>query len=244
MANLLGKKGLAAYKAYDIFKSKKKPNGFLASETLSAVTKPPAVVALAASAYAASRFSDSKTVQNTLLRATLSSALAGAINAGLKRIIGRQRPRADSGSTFDCFSLKDSHNSMPSGHAAAITAVAASLPKSYGPILAAGAATAIIGHSRTQRDAHHFSDVLVGGGVGFASAYLVSKLLKPAAKRTSTDTTVQQYAKGETYQGEDENSADTDNPQTNTNKSSADKNSQDDTGAKTSSGPKTNKTSK
>ena len=93
------------------------------------------------------------------------------------------------GPAFKGLSLDDKHNSMPSGHAAAVTAVAASLPKSYGPLLAAGAATAIIGRSRTKRDAHHLTDVLVGGCVGFASAHLVSSLLKPGKTKDKSHTT-------------------------------------------------------
>ncbi|QPG06834.1 phosphatase PAP2 family protein [Salinimonas marina] len=210
MADIIGKKGFAAYKALDLFRRKKQHNSVFESKTLSAVTRPPAVVALAAAAYGASRFSDSKKLQNTLLRATLSSALAGLVNAGLKRVIGRRRPRATMGPAFKGFSLDDKHNSMPSGHAAAVTAVAASLPKSYGPLLAAGAATAIIGRSRTKRDAHHFTDVLVGGCVGFASAHLVSKLLKKSGKskyKTKTtdntkqaDGTDQTFSQGDSYQ--------------------------------------------
>ncbi len=210
MADIIGKKGFAAYKALDLFRRKRQHDSVFESQTLSAVTRPPAVVALAAAAYGASRFSDSKKLQNTMLRATLSSALAGLVNAGLKRIIGRRRPRANMGPAFKGLSLDDKHNSMPSGHAAAVTAVAASLPKSYGPLLAAGAATAIIGRSRTKRDAHHLTDVLVGGCVGFASAHLVSSLLKkPDKTKDKSHTTArseqaggadQTYSQGDSYQ--------------------------------------------
>ena len=52
-----------------------------------------------------------------------------------------------------------------------------------GPLLLASAAglaaTAVIGKSRTKRDAHHLSDVLVGSCLGFGVAYAVSKLEKP-----------------------------------------------------------------
>ncbi|MEC7283199.1 phosphatase PAP2 family protein [Alteromonas macleodii] len=79
--------------------------------------------------------------------------------------------------------MKDKFNSMPSGHASAVAAVAGSIPRSSGSLLLASAAglaaTAVIGKSRTMRDAHHLSDVLVGSCLGFGVAYAMSKLEKP-----------------------------------------------------------------
>jgi len=183
-----GIKGLLAYRA---LRKMNKPSAnttqnkenFITSSTLSKATTPPSVVAITGSAYALSKMTHAPKVQRFLLKSTLSASVAGLFNAGLKRLIGRKRPRAESSPEIKGPALKDKFNSMPSGHASAVAAVAGSIPRSSGPLLlvsAAGlAATAVIGKSRTKRDAHHLSDVLVGSCLGFGVAYAVSKLEKP-----------------------------------------------------------------
>ncbi|WP_394223203.1 phosphatase PAP2 family protein [Alteromonas gracilis] len=158
-------------------------NAFITSDTLSKATTPPSVVAITGAAYALSKTADAPKLQRFLLKSTLSASIAGLLNAGLKRIIGRKRPRAESGPKIKGPALKDKFNSMPSGHASTVAAVAGCIPRSSGPLLLASAAglaaTAIIGKSRTKRDAHHLSDVLVGSCLGFGVAYAISKLEKP-----------------------------------------------------------------
>lgn len=165
-------------------KAEKNKQALLESKYLSALTKPVAVTAITASAYAATTLVDAPKTQKFLKRAALSAALAGGANAILKRLIGKKRPRAIRGPDFKGPTLKDKFNAMPSGHAAAMAAVAGSIPKSSGPLLLASAAgyaaTALIGKSRTDRDAHYKSDVMVGSCLGFAAAYLVSKVSSPA----------------------------------------------------------------
>ena len=183
-----GIKGLLAYRA---LRKMNKPSAnttqnkenFVTSSTLSKATTPPSVVAITGSAYVLSKMTHAPKVQRFLLKSTLSASVAGLLNAGLKRLIGRKRPRAESGPEIKGPALKDKFNSMPSGHASAVAAVAGSIPRSSGPLLLASAAglasTAVIGKSRTKRDAHHLSDVLVGSCLGFGVAYAVSKLEKP-----------------------------------------------------------------
>ncbi|APD94597.1 hypothetical protein BM523_11580 [Alteromonas mediterranea] len=158
-------------------------DSLIASSTLSKVTTPPSVAAATGAAYTLSKLTNTPKLQRFLLKSTLSASAAGLFNAGLKRLIGRKRPRADSGTEFKGPALKDKFNAMPSGHASAVAAVAGCIPRSSGPLLLASAAglaaTAIIGKSRTKRDAHHLSDVLVGSCLGFGVAYAVSKLEKP-----------------------------------------------------------------
>ena len=173
-----GIKGLLAYRA---LRKMNKPSAnttqnkenFVTSSTLSKATTPPSVVAITGSAYALSKMTHAPKVQRFLLKSTLSASVAGLLNAGLKRLIGRKRPRAESGPEIKGPALKDKFNSMPSGHASAVAAVAGSIPRSSGPLLLASAAglaaTAVIGKSRTKRDAHHLSDVLVGSCLGFGA---------------------------------------------------------------------------
>ena len=183
-----GIKGLHAYRA---LRKMNKPSAnttqnkenFVTSSTLSKATTPPSVVAITGSTYALSKMTHAPKVQRFLLKSTVSASVAGLLNAGLKRLIGRKRPRAESGPEIKGPALKDKFNSMPSGHASAVAAVAGSIPRSSGPLLLASAAglaaTAVIGKSRTERDAHHLSDVLVGSCLGFGVANAVSKLEKP-----------------------------------------------------------------
>lgn len=183
-----GIKSLLAYRALrkmngpSADKAQGKEN-LITSSKLSNATTPPSVVAITGSAYAVSKMTDAPKIQRFLLKSTLTASVAGLLNAGLKRLIGRKRPRAEVGPEIKGPALKDKFNSMPSGHAAAVAAVAGSIPRTSGPLLLASAAglaaTAVIGKSRTKRDAHHLSDVLVGSCLGFGVAYAVSKLEKP-----------------------------------------------------------------
>jgi len=172
-------------------KSTSGTESLITSDTLSKATTPPSVAAITGAAYTLSTFStfsNTPKLQRFLLKSTISASVAGLLNAGLKRLIGRKRPRAESGPAFKGPALKDKYNAMPSGHASAIAAVAGSIPRSSGPLLLASAAglaaTAVIGKSRTMRDAHHLSDVLVGSCLGFGVAYAVSKLEKPVIAET------------------------------------------------------------
>ena len=183
-----GIKGLLAYRALRKMnkpsaKTTQNKENFVTSSTLSKATTPPSVVAITGSAYALSKMTHAPKVQRFLLKSTLSASVAGLLNAGLKRLIGRKRPRAEGGPEMKGPALKDKFNSMPSGHASAVAAVAGSIPRNSGPLLLASAAglaaTAVIGKSRTKRDAHHLSDVLVGSCLGFGVTYAVSKLEKP-----------------------------------------------------------------
>ena len=183
-----GIKGLFAYRALRKMnghnaKPTQNKDNLVTSSALSNATTPPSVATIMGSAYGISKMTDSPKIQRFLLKSTLSVSVAGLLNAGFKRLIGRKRPRAESGPEFKGPALKDKFNSMPSGHACAVAAVAGSIPRTSGPLLLASAAglaaTAVIGRSRTKRDAHHLSDVLVGSCLGFGVAYAVSKLEKP-----------------------------------------------------------------
>ncbi|MCW8108424.1 phosphatase PAP2 family protein [Alteromonas ponticola] len=185
-------KGITAYKAFRHFvksDESKKANSMLESRYLSAATKPLSVSAMTTTGLALSKLSANKKIEKFFFRAALSSTIAGMMNAALKRIIGRKRPRADSGPAYNGPTMQDKYNSMPSGHAAAIAAVAGSIPKTSGPLLAASAAgclaTALIGKTRTMRDAHRVSDVLIGSCIGFAASYLVSKIDGPSSDENS-----------------------------------------------------------
>ena len=89
-------------------------DSLIASSTLSKVTTPPSVAAATGAAYTLSKLTNTPKLQRFLLKSTLSASAAGLLNAGLKRLIGRKRPRADSGTEFKGPALKDKFNAMPS----------------------------------------------------------------------------------------------------------------------------------
>lgn len=101
-------------------------DSLIASSTLSKVTTPPSVAAATGAAYTLSKLTNTPKLQRFLLKSTLSASAAGLLNAGLKRLIGRKRPRAETGPEFKGPALKDKFNAMPSGHASAVAAVAGS----------------------------------------------------------------------------------------------------------------------
>ncbi len=119
-------------------------------------------------------------------------AHAGLIVTVGKLITGRERPSYGNGqSTWHWFpaSLKQfssdpqpKYDAFPSGHTIAAWSVATVIAKQYSnniivPILAYSAATAV-GLSRLTQDAHWFSDVIVGGALGYTIGSFVVKTRK------------------------------------------------------------------
>jgi undecaprenyl-diphosphatase len=88
-----------------------------------------------------------------------------AVNTGLKRLVGRQRPdpAAATGSTV---LRRPSSSSFPSGHTLAVTTAAIALPSTPAGQVAALAGAGAVGWSRLRVGAHHPSDVLGGMAIG------------------------------------------------------------------------------
>ncbi len=126
------------------------------------------------SVYAIGLISDSKKLRNTA-RLTLESFLvSGLITTVLKSIIGRARPYAKEGNqSYHWFQTNDAYLSFPSGHStiafAASTVFANQLDTWWGDILFYGLASGTA-YARMHKDAHWFSDILLGGGIGYLSA--------------------------------------------------------------------------
>lgn len=100
----------------------------------------------------------------------LANAGSHVIVQLLKRAVARPRPCDPSGAPLALVDLPDPH-SFPSGHAAAATAVAATLALAHplaAPVLLPLAG--LVAYSRVALRVHHVSDVLAGVALGLGGA--------------------------------------------------------------------------
>jgi len=95
----------------------------------------------------------------------------------LKRAVARVRPCDASGTPLALVDLPDPH-SFPSGHAAAATAVAATVALAH-PMIAPVVLplAGLVAYSRVALRVHHLSDVLAGVALGLGGAIAAMKLL-------------------------------------------------------------------
>ncbi len=116
---------------------------------------------------------DMKREKTTALLTLESFILTQSLITGLKYVTGRERPSdTDDGFDFSGPSMADFNASFPSGHAGSAFSVASVISEMYGPehswvpwvayTAATGTALARIDDNR-----HWFSDVFVGGAIGF-----------------------------------------------------------------------------
>jgi undecaprenyl-diphosphatase len=114
----------------------------------------------------------------TGLAALLANLLSHLPVQILKRVVQRPRPCDGLGRPLALVHLPDPY-SFPSGHAAAATAVAASVALAH-PL--AGAAVlplaGLVAASRVRLRVHHVGDVVAGAGLGLAGAIAAAALLR------------------------------------------------------------------
>src|SRR2546430_5393604 len=96
----------------------------------------------------------------------------------LKRAVARARPCDATGTPLALVDLPDPH-SFPSGHAAAATAVSATIVLAH-PMIAPVALplACLVAYSRVALRVHHLSDVLAGVALGLGGAIGASRLLR------------------------------------------------------------------
>ena len=124
-------------------------------------------------------------MKNTTLLATQSYLVAGAMEALVKFVTGRQRPnylepdKNDPNNIFrgPTFSLKQGSTSFPSGHTTAAFAAATVFAQEYRdkpiiPIISYTSAT-LIGLSRITENAHWITDVFAGAALGYITGLQV-----------------------------------------------------------------------
>jgi undecaprenyl-diphosphatase len=116
--------------------------------------------------------------RSTGIAALLANLLSHVPVQILKRVVQRPRPCDALGRPLALVDLPDPF-SFPSGHAAAATAVAASVALAH-PM--AGAVVlplaGLVAASRVRLRVHHLGDVVAGAGLGLAGALAAAALLR------------------------------------------------------------------
>lgn len=137
-----------------------------------------ATIAAPVSFYVAGRIRKDSKLQHTGLLAGEAVADAEVVVTALKYATRRQRPEniPAHGNFYDSWydggSVTSGNGSFPSGHSIAAFAIATVVARRYGnrrwvPYVAYGMA-ALVGFSRLSLSAHFFSDVFVGGALGYS----------------------------------------------------------------------------
>jgi membrane-associated phospholipid phosphatase len=106
------------------------------------------------------------------LRSMEAYFYTGVVTGGLKFLIGRRRPfGGDSHLVFKMFQFDNLYRSLPSGHTSSSFAVSTVLAKSVDNLLWKSVwygAAGLVGVSRMYHNVHWFSDVVLGGILGYS----------------------------------------------------------------------------
>ncbi|MFW6026392.1 MAG: phosphatase PAP2 family protein [Candidatus Woesearchaeota archaeon] len=99
-----------------------------------------------------------------------------AVTQGLKIAIGEKRPRVDGTKDYKPFTQDTDYHAMPSGHATGSFTVATVLSKHYPKYKKYFyTVSTLIAASRMYEDAHWFSNIVAGAGVGYYGTKFVLK---------------------------------------------------------------------
>ncbi len=117
-------------------------------------------------------------VRNLGLKLTEATVYAGSITLLGKFLLGRGRPQNNSGAmNFQPFNTSREFTSMPSGHTTlsfAYSTVMASVYNNFFWKFGWFSLAALVGAARIYNNAHWFSDVLLGGAIGYFVGYFVN----------------------------------------------------------------------
>jgi membrane-associated phospholipid phosphatase len=127
---------------------------------------------------------DAPRVRLAGLHVVESLIYAGLVTTAFKMLFGRARPYLDSGAfSFAGPTLKDAHNSLPSGHSTLAFALASTLSAEidnpYATALLYSAAT-VTAFARVYVDRHWTSDVFLGAMIGSVVGYATVHLHDPS----------------------------------------------------------------
>ncbi len=113
----------------------------------------------------------------SLRAALLALAIVGfsslGLNAGIKRLVNKERPTEDSPAA--AFVRTPTSSSFPSGHTLATAAAAVALPATTAGVAAGLIATSGVAWSRVQLKAHDPVDVVAGAGIGVALGWCLRR---------------------------------------------------------------------
>ncbi|MBN1271227.1 MAG: phosphatase PAP2 family protein [Candidatus Aminicenantes bacterium] len=135
---------------------------------------------LIATLYASGEIADDRSLRKTAIMSLESFLASSAIVWTLKAAAGRARPyTGESEQAFHPFTFSNRYFSFPSGHSSGVFAVATTIALQSESVvidilsysLAFAAASA-----RIYKDAHWFSDVLIGSAIGYFTARKIHSL--------------------------------------------------------------------
>jgi len=128
-------------------------------------------------------------LKRTSWNAIKTVAVTAIVTEGLKISAGRARPFTGEGPhSFHPFSNDDQYKSLPSGHTSVAFAVFTPFAETYSRwIYAAPASVAL---ARMYKNKHWFSDVVVGGGIGFISGWIFTHYPQKNIQVTSNSVIV------------------------------------------------------
>lgn len=141
--------------------------------------------------YSYGLFFKDKNFRKIGLRLIEASSYAGLITTVLKFSFGRSRPYLNEGNTkFQPFSTKGEYNALPSGHttwAFAVSTVMANEIDNFFWKAAWFSAAGLVGAARIYHNAHWFSDVVLGGCIGYFTADFICNRHIEADKNSSSN---------------------------------------------------------
>lgn len=137
-------------------------------------------IALTAGTYLYGLFAGNSRIRRLGLDLGEAAFYSGAINIIIKYASGRDRPlRTDDNMIFDPFERSPSYSAFASGHttlAFAVSTVMAEYSDNFFWRAAWFTAAGLVGAARIYHNMHWFSDVIVGGSIGyFIGSYVTGK---------------------------------------------------------------------
>ncbi len=128
-------------------------------------------------------------LKRTSWNAIKAVAVTAIATEAIKISAGRARPFTGEGAySFHSFSNNDEYKSLPSGHTSLAFAVFTPYAETYSRwIYAAPASVAI---ARVYKNQHWFSDVVLGGGIGFISGWIFTHYPQKNIQITSNSVIV------------------------------------------------------
>lgn len=147
--------------------------GHRASEFSDALGEKTIVVPALLTTFAGSYLLKDEKLKTTSWTAIKSVALTAMATEGIKIMAGRQRPFVEGDhNRFSPFNTDDRYKSMPSGHTSLAFAIFTPFAEKYSRWIYLVPATVAIG--RVYQQKHWLTDVMVGGGLGWISGYLLT----------------------------------------------------------------------
>lgn len=119
-------------------------------------------------------------IRAAIIGLSLVGFSALGLNAGIKRLVNKDRP--DQESPASGFVRRPTSSSFPSGHTLATATAAVAFPATSLGVAAGLSATTAVAWSRVQLKAHDPVDVAAGAGIGIVLGLILRRLVQSTLK--------------------------------------------------------------